>query len=97
MTTTIATNVSADGDTNAVKVQQGRYLFALSGEFDGATVDFKVNIGVAESCPVQDMSYTASNAVVVWLPNCTVFATVSSAGASTDLNMAIARLALDVD
>lgn len=96
-TTVLATDVSTDGTTQTIQLQQGRYLFAISGTFDGATAAFQVNIGPATDCPVAGMSYTESNAEVVWLPNCTAQIAVSGAGGTTNLNAAIARLSLDID
>jgi len=96
MTFVITQNQKVNGDTQSVPIQAGRYLFAVGGVFDGATVTFKLNIGPATGVPVAGMAYTAPIAEIVWLPACTAFITVSVQGASTDVSVAMAPVALEV-
>lgn len=96
MTIPIAENVTADGTTEAVQVTAGRYMFAVGGTFDGASVTFTINVGPAVSVPIAGMTYTEPKAEVVWLPSCTVFITTSLTGASTNIGAAIAPVLLDV-
>lgn len=96
MTTPIATNMTTNGDSAAVQVQAGRYLFAVGGTFDTATITFKVNIGPAVGVPISGMAYTAENGEIVWLPDCTAYVTLSSVGAATNVSAALAPVSLEV-
>ena len=96
MTIKITESVTVNGSTEAVQVSAGRYMFAVGGTFDGASVTFTINVGPAVSVPIAGMTYTEPKAEVVWLPSCTVFITTTLAGASTDIGAAIAPVLLDV-
>lgn len=97
MTKNIATNVTANGDTTEVPVVAGQYMLAVGGTFDGASVAIKISVGAATGVPITGAVYTAPGAEIIWLPSCTMYMTVSSAGASTDISLAIAKVVTDVN
>lgn len=79
MTTVITENQTANGDSDTVPVESGQYLIAAGGVFDGGSVQINVNIGPATGVPVDGAVYTEPKAEVIWLPDCTVFATLTGA------------------
>ena len=93
-TITIVDGLVADGDSAAVQILAGRYMFAAGGAFGGGTLTFNVNIGPAIGVPVTDMSYTAPGAEIVWLPACTAFVTLVDS-TSADINVALSAVTVD--
>jgi len=95
-TKVIAQSIVADGDTVAVPVESGQYFLALSGSFGGGTAQLKVNVGPAVDTPITGASYTVSTGEVIWLPDCTVYVTMS--GSTTpSVSVALARLSTRLD
>lgn len=91
-TINLAQGLTADGDSVAVPIEGGQYLFAVSGAFGGGTVQIKVNVGAATGVPITGAAYTEAGAEVVWLPRCTVFVTLSDA-VDASVNASLAELA----
>ena len=96
MTIVVAQAVTANSTTGNVQIPAGRYMFAAGGNFDGATMTFEITVGPSVDVPVTEMQYTAPKADIVWLPACTCHVVITAAGASTNVNGALALVALDV-
>ena len=76
-TISLVEGLAADGDTVAVPVEGGQYLFAVAGTFGGGTVQLKANIGPVEGVPINGAAYSADSGEIVWLPRCTVYLTMT--------------------
>ena len=89
-------NRTTDGSSTPVAIEAGEYMIAISGEFDGASVQIDLKLGVIPFAPITDASMTAPGAIVIAFPDCSVRITVLSAGASTNVSAAMARLSTHV-
>lgn len=86
----------ASGSSSPVQLKSGRYLLAVSGVFDSASVQIHANIGVATATPMTDLLYTGPAAQIVWIPSGTYYAVISTPGASTAINVAVALVSQEV-
>lgn len=92
MASTAVASVTGNGDSPiSSQLPKGQFLLGMSGDFDGATVEFFVNYGLAAEVPI-GISYTAPDSDILWLPRCTAFVRVSGAGPNTDVQVAVGEL-----
>lgn len=96
ITEPLVLNQTTDGSSTPVAIEPGEYMVAVSGPFDGATVQIDLKLGVIPFAPISDASMSAPGAIVIALPACSVRVTVSGAGGSTSVSSAIARLSTHV-
>lgn len=97
MTKIVAQNITGNGDTAPIQIEEGQHFFAVGGNFDGATVQVMVNVGPAKAVPVTDAAYTAPGSEILWLPACTLFLRVSGVATACDINAALAEVSTKLD
>lgn len=92
-TQSVAQNITTNGDTQmAPTVVEGQYLLAVGSEnFDGAQIEILANVGIARSVPL-DLTFTAPGSRIIWLPRCSLVVRTTSAGPSTEIDVALAEL-----
>ncbi len=66
-------------------------MIAVGGDFGGAAVQLKINMGPVRGAPIDGATYTAAKAELVILPACTLFATISG-GTGHSIDLALASL-----
>ena len=89
MAQALITNRTTDGSGSAVGVESGGYrIIRFRGTFDGATVVIDCDFGDDNWVPADDTGRTTEGVLYLSLAQgMRIRATVSSAGASTDLTV----------
>jgi hypothetical protein len=85
-TVELLSGATADGSGDWFGVRQGELFFDVTGTLDGATVALEITRD-GGSTVHEVASLSAVDINIVDLPTCEVRATVSSAGASTDVTV----------
>jgi hypothetical protein len=88
---TVASGLTSDGSSSPVVWPGGVGTLVSYGAFDSATVTVEANIGGVWASMGSDAEFTAEGMVNFELPPCKIRATVSSAGAGTNLSVAAKR------
>lgn len=84
--------VTGNGDYQlSPQIQNGQYCCAASGTFDGATIEFYINVSPATEAPL-GLTYTAAGTDIIWLPRCQGFVRVTGAGPNTDVGVSVSEL-----
>lgn len=84
--------VTSNGDHQlSPQIAEGQYFLAMSGNFDGATVDFFLDVSPASEAPT-GVSYTAPNSDLVWLPRSQGYVRVTGAGPNTEIGVSVSEL-----
>lgn len=90
MTINIAKGLGSAETSVTVQVPSGQYLIAANGNFSAAaSVQIYANIGVATGTPLTGAVFTEGGVKILWLPDCTVYATVAGGDGDTDVNVSM--------